>query len=310
VDVAAPGVNILSTIPGGYASYSGTSMATPFATGVVSLLAGQNPGLSASALVQRVVATVKPLPSLVGRTISGGMVDAYNALTGTLSQAQSISASVNALDLGQVENAILATDDVYQGYGGTPTSYVTGLYQAIFDRAPDPTGLAYYSGLLESGSSRQDVVNQLQGYDEARRTLVARWYQEELGWADSVAALKLNPGVVYWASLIDAGQSIDSVHAQVLSTGVYPGRNAAGYVAGLYQTALGRFPDPDGLAYFAGQVDQGVSRFDVALQILTTDEGRRTAISRFYQDVLGSNVALDLLKFDPGVDYWASLMDG
>jgi subtilisin family serine protease len=93
VDLGAPGVNIFSTVPGGFATYSGTSMATAFVSGVVSLLAGQNPGLSASDLVQRVDATVKPVPSLAGTTISGGMVDASSALTDTLSPRAQASAA-------------------------------------------------------------------------------------------------------------------------------------------------------------------------------------------------------------------------
>jgi subtilisin family serine protease len=83
VDLAAPGVNILSTFPralGGYAWLSGTSMATPFVSGVVSLLAGLHPTWSAEQLVQRVLATTKPLPSLVGMVSSGGMVDAAMAV--------------------------------------------------------------------------------------------------------------------------------------------------------------------------------------------------------------------------------------
>lgn len=35
--IAAPGVRILSTVPGGYAAYSGTSMASPFIPGVLAL---------------------------------------------------------------------------------------------------------------------------------------------------------------------------------------------------------------------------------------------------------------------------------
>mgnify|MGYP003557810256 FL=1 len=38
VDLAAPGVAIMSTVPGGFASYSGTSMATPFVSATAALL--------------------------------------------------------------------------------------------------------------------------------------------------------------------------------------------------------------------------------------------------------------------------------
>jgi subtilisin family serine protease len=83
VDLAAPGVNIVSTYLkrlGGYATLSGTSMATPFVTGVVSLLAGLHPTWSAEQLIQQVLATTKPLASLTGKTVTGGIVDAAQAV--------------------------------------------------------------------------------------------------------------------------------------------------------------------------------------------------------------------------------------
>jgi subtilisin family serine protease len=310
VNVAAPGVNIFSTVPGGYASYSGTSMSTAFVSGTVALVAGLHPELTAPELVQWIDDTVKPLPSLQGTTISGGMVDAYNAVSSTPSpQGQSISAA-SAPTLVSVESTILATDATYQAFGGTPTSYVTGLYNAILGRAPDPTGLAYYAGLIGTGDSRSDVIAQLQGSDEARRTEIARWYQAELNWDEPIADLKVNSGVEYWAGRIDGGESDDVIHAMILADGLAPSGGASDYVTGLYEAALGRAPDPDGLAYLSGQVQQGVSRYDVALGLLTSNESRRAEIARFYQYGLGWADTVVDLKVNSGVEYWAGLLGG
>jgi subtilisin len=49
VELSAPGVEILSTVPGdGYASYQGTSMAAPHVAGVAALIMATNPDLTAS----------------------------------------------------------------------------------------------------------------------------------------------------------------------------------------------------------------------------------------------------------------------
>jgi subtilisin family serine protease len=80
VDVGAPGQSVYSTIPGGYGFKSGTSMAAPHVAGVLALLAGLHPELGAAQLVQQVVSQTRPLASLAGMTISGGIVDAMLAL--------------------------------------------------------------------------------------------------------------------------------------------------------------------------------------------------------------------------------------
>ena len=81
VHVAAPGVNILSSSIKGYASLSGTSMATPHISGIVALLLAQNKKLTPLAIKNRLIKTSRLNPSLKGKVAANGFVDAYYALT-------------------------------------------------------------------------------------------------------------------------------------------------------------------------------------------------------------------------------------
>lgn len=80
VHVAAPGVNVYSSVPGGYESWSGTSMATPHVTGVAALLLSHEPNLTPEEVRTRLVKTSKPMSALKGKTASNGLVNAYLAL--------------------------------------------------------------------------------------------------------------------------------------------------------------------------------------------------------------------------------------
>lgn len=80
VDVFAPGVQIYSCIPGGYENESGTSMAAPVVTGLAALIRGYFPKLTAPEVKQIIIKTVVKRDSLKDKCISGGIVNAYNAL--------------------------------------------------------------------------------------------------------------------------------------------------------------------------------------------------------------------------------------
>lgn len=82
VHLAAPGVNIYSTVPSGFDTFSGTSMATPHVAGVAALLLADKPGQKYSELKDRLLTSARPLAGLRGKVKTGGMVDAYYALAG------------------------------------------------------------------------------------------------------------------------------------------------------------------------------------------------------------------------------------
>ncbi len=81
VDVAAPGENIYSTMPGNrYGYMTGTSQATAFVTGLAALLLAKNPKLKPEEIRRIIVASVDKLPTLSDKISGGGRVNAYNAL--------------------------------------------------------------------------------------------------------------------------------------------------------------------------------------------------------------------------------------
>jgi thermitase len=62
VRLAAPGAQIVSTVPGGaYGVWSGTSMAAPLAAGVAALVRSADPELGPAAVAERLVSTARPI---------------------------------------------------------------------------------------------------------------------------------------------------------------------------------------------------------------------------------------------------------
>jgi subtilisin family serine protease len=89
VDLAAPGSSILSTTfasavtySGPYTFKSGTSMSTPMVSGTAALIFGLYPGVSVAEVKNSILGSVDALPSLAGKTVTGGRLNVNHALGG------------------------------------------------------------------------------------------------------------------------------------------------------------------------------------------------------------------------------------
>ncbi|HWS00893.1 MAG TPA: S8 family peptidase, partial [Prolixibacteraceae bacterium] len=83
VDLGAPGSGIWSSVPksvkgvvvSGYASYSGTSMATPHVTGACALYASTHSGASGAQIKAAILSSTTPTSSLPGKCTTGGRLN-------------------------------------------------------------------------------------------------------------------------------------------------------------------------------------------------------------------------------------------
>jgi subtilisin family serine protease len=150
VDLGAPGSGIYSTVPGGgYASYSGTSMATPHVAGALALFAAAHPDLTAEELRTALLSTTVATSSLAGKTVTGGRLDVW-AMFGAFVVDPNPKASISTL-----------TSSVTEGNSGSAlVTFTVTLNQALASTATIDWSLA---GSGSSPASADDFTGALSG---------------------------------------------------------------------------------------------------------------------------------------------------
>jgi thermitase len=322
VNLAAPGVDIVSEVPtsidpSGLETLSGTSMSTAYVSGVAALVATVDPTFSAAQIVQRIDSTVKILPSLEGTTISGGMVDAYNAVTGDTPTfvAPAPVAGIPVLVPGeqsqtQLHAVVLASDEFFAAQGSTEIGFIAGLYEAIDARLPSYNEIGLYEQVYNSGTTTRFLMAlNLLDSAEAKETEVARWYQTDLGRTTPLAFLKVDTGVQNWANLLLEGDGDNAVQAAILASPEYlydHGSSPDPVVQGYYVLLTGRYADPGGLNYWANQLYAGAAPYNVVDSFLGTAEVADTLVATWFIEDLGRTGSIASLKANPGLDALAA----
>ena len=171
VDLAAPGVNILSTLPGNrYGSYSGTSMATPHVAGVAALLKSRDGTLDDAQVKARLLNSVDKKANLDGKVLTGGRLNAASALgqapTQTTEQPDTSAPTVGGVrpapgnTTGDTTPTVSATvrDDRTDLAKGDIDLYVDGRRKDTFSYNSATDRLEYASNKLAYGRHTIRIV--------------------------------------------------------------------------------------------------------------------------------------------------------
>jgi FG-GAP-like repeat/Domain of unknown function (DUF4214) len=168
--------------------------------------------------------------------------------------------------------------------GRTPNQrYVARLYLDLLERPVDPTGLQVWAGLLDQGTSRMQVVQQIEASQEFQTLQVRHLYQELLHRDPEQAGLDT------WVRFLGNGGTVLQVRAQILGSGEYladSGGSTAGFLSALYQDTLGRTIDATGGVVWAQALAQGQTRSQVAAAVLNSQETYYNFIVSAYQALL------------------------
>lgn len=164
VDLAAPGVRILSTLPpGSYGRYSGTSMAAPHVAGVAALLLSAEPTVELADLRSRLLDTVDPVLGLSGKVATGGRLNAARALQVVEVTEVLAEASPDTVDIGAT--AGMSGRVMVDGAAGPDRSVElqqrsvgASSWSAVSRQVTDALGAFVFAGLQPAGHTDYRVL--------------------------------------------------------------------------------------------------------------------------------------------------------
>jgi subtilisin-like proprotein convertase family protein len=215
----------------------------------------------------------------------GYLVVGVNPLSLTSTQKVSISI-LNTKDGGALTvNSKLVV-------GTINSLFVEQAYSDLLGRAADPTGLTYFTDLLNRGASRNQVVQIILNSDEYRQRQVMFMYQQYLNrTADSTGLTSF--------SIALQSNTTEQVAAAILGSQEFyndGGGTNDGFLALLYQRVLGRPIDPTGQAVFSNALNNGATREQVAYAVLTSNEYRFNLVQSYYVQFLNRQGSLNELE--------------
>lgn len=194
----------------------------------------------------------------------------YDTILGRTPEARGLNNWVDRLYTGVLSGADVAYGFIFSpeftGRNTTNAEYVTVLYEAFFDSTPDARGFARWTGDLENGLTRAEVLSGFTGSPQFTRLsaefgIRAESRQGTVDQSDVLTGALTDSSVLH----AGAGNNILKEGPNPVTTVTANGKEITGQVFRLYGATLGRAPDSNGfLGWYNGLVP-GQGTIDITL---------------------------------------------
>jgi hypothetical protein len=236
----------------------------------------------------QVFATLNGVPAGQGQLFLGSVKVTPNAngfAAFTLSNASVPAGSGTTFTATATSSSTAGTSEFSAALamGGSPNSlFVASAYGLLLNRYPDP-GAVSWVNLMNNGDSAAGVVLGIEGSTAYLSDQVTAMYKLYLQRSP-------DPGGEHaWTSFLLAGGTLEQVTEGLVSSQEYyvlQGGTNQGFLTGLYEDVLKRYPSTGELAGWETALDAGVSRASVSAFFLMSQEYRTDLVQNDYTTFL------------------------
>jgi parallel beta-helix repeat protein len=214
----------------------------------------------------------------------------YVAAAAAITPDEGIPATITVINPGPgggMSNALIVPIGpalLPDGTRGTPNQrFVSELYEDLLGRPVDAAGLAHWSGLLDQGTPRQQVVSAIENSTEYRNTQVQAIYTHYLHRSADTQ------GLAGFVSVLQHGGTVEQVIAFVAGSPEYYQR-AGGtndvFLKAIYADVLNRAPDANSQAAFSRAMAAGLSPMAVVSFMVASQEYQQNLVRGYYTQYL------------------------
>jgi len=175
------------------------------------------------------------------------------------------------------------------------SAFVHGLYTEILHRpSPDDAEVNGWISQIQNGVTLPQVAMAFAGSSERFGLLIKDDYSRILGRSPDQA------GLDFWTQQMANGVDAAQVQAAILASQESFNHNFGsnmGFVMAAFKTALYREADEIGMDFYTHELANGVSRADVASQIVSSHEAHVRVVDQIYLETLQRNADDDAYAF-------------